>query len=418
MGTQRAENINPAILTWARETAGLSLDEAAERIGLSTSQQTSASEKLEALERGDKKPTRTQLIRMASIYRRPLTAFYMSDRPRPGDRGEDFRTLAGPVSKQEAALLDALLRDIRARQDMVRSILEDEDDVRRLDFVGSLAVDNRITDVAEHIRGALGIKDPEAFRRYNSPNALFEDLRARTETLGVFVLLIGNLGSHHTNISERVFRGFAIADEIAPFIVINDQDARTARSFTLIHELVHIFVGSSGVSAAPATGQAETPIARVERFCNDVAGEVLLPTAGLPEVGPIVNTEDAADIIGEVAENQNVSAPMVAYRFWRTGRISEEIYRELYALYSARWQAQRQRNRELAREEEDGGPSYYVVRRHRLGRALISLVGRTLRANELTHTKAAKMLGVSPSSVEPLLKDVKSVGGSYAPERR
>jgi hypothetical protein len=57
----------------------------------------------------------------------------------------------------------------------------------------------------------------------------------------VFVLLVGDLGSHHSPLSQEVFRGFALADKRVPFIVINDQDAKTARSFTLIHELTHIF---------------------------------------------------------------------------------------------------------------------------------------------------------------------------------
>jgi hypothetical protein len=59
----------------------------------------------------------------------------------------------------------------------------------------------------------------------------FKQLRTATETLGVFVLLVGDLGSYHSALSEEVFRGFALADPVAPFIVINDHDARTARSF-------------------------------------------------------------------------------------------------------------------------------------------------------------------------------------------
>lgn len=108
--------------------------------------------------------------------------------------------------------LDALLRDIRARQDLVRAILEDDEDARRLDFTGSLQAGDNAIAAANRIRTSLG----------------------------VFVLLIGTLGSYHSNISKKVFRGFAIADDLAPFIVINDQDARTARSFTLTHELVHL----------------------------------------------------------------------------------------------------------------------------------------------------------------------------------
>ena len=130
----RAENITPSILTWARETAGLSVKDAAVRLGLTSSIRGTATEKLEAFERGDVKPTRNQLLKIAAMYRRPLTAFYRSTPPVAGDRGEDFRTLDRPVSKKEDALIDALLRDIRARQDMVRAILEDDEDVHPLAF--------------------------------------------------------------------------------------------------------------------------------------------------------------------------------------------------------------------------------------------------------------------------------------------
>lgn len=414
----RAENINPSILTWARETAGLSVDEAAERLGLASNSRGTAVEKLEAIERGDVRPTRNQLLKIATVYRRPLTVFYRVEPPAKGDRGEDFRTLAGSVSREESARLDALLRDIRARQDMVRSILQDDDDVRRLAFVGSMSINQSVFEASRRIRQVLGIGEEQEFwRNYGSSDELFAALRARVEKIGVFVLLIGNLGSHHTNISERVFRGFAIADEIAPFIVINDQDATTARSFTLIHELTHIFVGSTGVSGSPSMVEPRTALARVERFCNDVAGEFLLPQASLPAMRLLENFNQAAEVIRDIAESRNVSEAMVAYRFWRTGRIDDAIYRELTAVYVARWRAIRERRRERAREEEGSGPSYYVVRKHRLGNALVNLVGRTLRANELTHTKAAKLLGIKPSSVEPLLKGVEAVSGSYAPER-
>ena len=414
----RAENINPAILAWARETAGLTLAEAAERLGLSSSSRASSEEKLLALETGEVKPTRNQLLKIATVYRRPLTAFYRARPPLVASRGEDFRTMAGDVSREEAALLDALLRDIRARQDMVRAILEDDEDVRPLAFVGSLTVRAPIVEASGRIKAVLGIDDDQAFQRgQNSSDDLFAALRARVEAIGVFVLLAGNLGSHHSNISEKVFRGFAIADDIAPFIVINDQDATSARAFTLIHELVHIFVGSTGVSGAPTTVDPATPLARVERFCNDVAGEFLLPEASLAAFPRIDGVGRAQEVIADIAASRNVSEAMVAYRFWRTGRIGAGDYRELVAIYASRWNQYRERRREQAREAEAGsGPSYYTVRKHRLGNALVNLVGRTLRANELTHTKAAKVLGVKPSSVEPLLRGVETIGGSFTPE--
>ncbi|MDE3167142.1 MAG: peptidase, partial [Acidobacteriota bacterium] len=51
----------------------------------------------------------------------------------------------------------------------------------------------------------------------------------------------------------------------------------------------------------------------------------------------------------------------------------------------------------------DGGPNYYVVRRHRVGHALLGLVRRSLDEGIITYTKASRVLGVKPRNVETLL---------------
>ena len=404
----KAETINPGILAWARESASLSLEDAAERLGIKESATQSAAEKLGQMERGERFPTRNQLAKLASVYRRPLLTFYMTKPPRQASRGEDFRTLPFDVPPRENAMLDALLRDIRARQAMVKSILEDEDDTTELAFVGSSRIGDGVPAVVERIATELGFSLEEGTRRTGTVEDLFRDLRRRAEVAGIFVLLVGDLGSHHQTISERVFRGFAIADPIAPFVVINDQDATAARSFTLIHELAHIWLGQTGVSANPSEDSAVTPTGRIEAFCNDVAGRVLLPDHALrerPEGLDGDSETSAGRIITRVAETWRVSESMVAYRLRGLGWITGRVYSALSAAYAARWQAYRIRERE---GEGEGGPSYYVVRQFKLGNALLGIVQRTVRSNQLTPTKAAKVLGVKPSNVEPLLKRFES----------
>jgi Zn-dependent peptidase ImmA (M78 family) len=418
----RAENINPDILVWARESAGLSLEEAAERLGITSSERSSAVEKLEEIETGAKFPTRNQLVRISQVYRRPLITFYMKQPPRKGERGEDFRTLPAAVSNRDGANLDALLRDIRARQEMVKSLLEDEEETRPLPFVGSATISQGVEAVVKSIAAAIGY-DPETQRRRSAnigADDLFRELRLRTEAIGVFVLLVGDLGSHHSAISETVFRGFAIADKIAPFIIINDQDARAARSFTLIHELAHIWLGQTGISGTADKVEPATPHGRIEQFCNDVAGEFLLPSSAFqhkPRELDAGTREAASRVITQLAQTWGVSEPMVAYRIHRLGWISANVYRELASDYAARWNALKERTKEKARETE-GGPSYYTVKQFKLGNALIDVVRRTLRDNLLTHTKAAKVLGVKPSSVEPLLRNLERSRGAFTPNLR
>ena len=289
---------------------------------------------------------------------------------------------------------------------MVRSLLEDEEEAVELPFVGSASIRDGVQATVERIARTLEFSVNAVRGRNTNPDDLFRELRNRVEAIGVFVLLIGDLGSHHSSVGEDVFRGFVIADKIAPFIVINDQDAKAARSFTLIHELTHIWLGQSGVSGSPDFVLPHTPIGTIEHFCNDVAGEFLLPSSALAE-GPanLKNADkDAASAkVREIAQAWGVSEAMVAYRLNRLGWISGQIYKSLSADYAARWHSIRQKQKE-ASKESDSGPSYYVVKRHKLGNALVDIVRRTLRDNVLTHTKAAKVLGVKPGTVEPLLR--------------
>jgi transcriptional regulator with XRE-family HTH domain len=108
--------VNPDILKWARETAGLTLKEAADKVDINAARGVSAEQRLAEYEAGQKEPSRPLLRRMAKQYRRPLMAFYMSAVPRLGERGQDFRTLPPEHSRSDDAMVDALIRDVRARQ--------------------------------------------------------------------------------------------------------------------------------------------------------------------------------------------------------------------------------------------------------------------------------------------------------------
>jgi Zn-dependent peptidase ImmA (M78 family) len=397
----QTEQINPRMLTWARETAGLSVEEAAEKLGLKDSAKASAAEKLLALEAGQRAPGQTTLQRAVAAYRRPLIALYMAEPPKRGERGQDYRTVSGFVSARDNGTLDALLRDVRARQQMLRQVLEDEEEARTLPYVGSARIAHGAKKVAASIRASLEVTE-EQQRLNKGPTGLFTLLRSASERIGVYVLLLGDVGSHHSDIGEEVFRGFALADDVAPFVVVNDNDAVAARAFTLVHELAHIWLGASGVSG-PLHGMSDNVI---DRFCNDVAGEFLLPPDEIPDHSALRGADIALVVRAteRLAEAWNVSQAVVAYRFARNGWIDGAMATALFKMFADRWRREKQRVRDT-RGPDDSGPTYYVVRRHRLGSALLDVVRRALQGESLTHTRAAKILGVSPSSVGPLLQE-------------
>jgi Zn-dependent peptidase ImmA (M78 family) len=144
----------------------------------------------------------------------------------------------------------------------------------------------------------------------------------------------------------------------------------------------------------------------IERFCNDVASDFLLPPDQILDRSDLFG-EDLPTVrqaVATVASDWNVSEPAVTYRFARNGWIDARMASTLFQQFAARWRREKERIKK-ARTPDESGPSYYVVRRHRLGPALLGLVRRALQGETLSHTKAAKILGVSSASVAPLLRE-------------
>lgn len=389
--------VNPEITVWARETAGLNLEEAARKLGFRDSSVSTGSEKLSAIETGDREPSRPQLLRMSEHYRRPLLTFYLSKPPKPGERGADFRTLTQENEPSTEALLDTLIRDVRARQAMIRAVLEDEDEADPLPFVGSHQRRDGLRAVLASLDNLIGVSLGE-YRAQPNASAAFDLLRAGAEEAGIFVLLKGDLGNHFTAFDASIFRGFSIADAVAPFVVINDQDARPAWAFTLLHETVHLLLGETGISGGQPSEN------ELERFCDDIAGEYLLPSADLELLSNGYDQDGSAiaDRIGLLASEFNVSRTMVAYRAYRASAIGRDAYVWLSTTYRQEWRDEREGRRSLARERE-GGPNYYTIRRHRLGNRTINFVRRMIAANALSTSKAARILGLKSRQVQPLL---------------
>jgi len=386
--------LNPQIMVWARETAGLSVDEAAHALGFKDSRDRTADERLQAIEVGKEEPSRSVLLKMARVYHRSLLVFYLSEPPRTGDRGQDFRRAPSLQALEYDPTLDALIRDLRGRHGIVKDLLE-QTEQGKVDYVASVTMDVQPRELAQRITDRLDFSLAE-FRRQSTLQKAFGYLREKVETSGVFVLLLGNLGSHHTNIPSGIFRGYAIADPLAPFIVVNDQDAPVAWSFTVLHELTHLWLGATGVSDG-STGT------QLEGYCNSVAGEMLLPETEMNELRFLshASLQETVGAVARFASLRNVSRPMVAYKLLRVNFITRARWIELDKHYQDEWlatQAQREN-----KEKSDSGPSYYVVKRHRLGPALLDLVKNSLSEGFLTHTKAGQVLGVKPRNVDPLI---------------
>jgi len=352
-------------------------------------------DRLARIEDGEVTPAYTLLQKMVTQYKRPLVTFYLDQPPSADDSGHDFRTLIADRAPRDEARVAALVRDIKARQGLLRSAVEDDEDAVPVAGVGSMSLREGVEAVTSSICRHIKF-DRTQYRQAKDSEQAFALLRAAVEKIGIYVLLAGDLGSHHSMIPVESFRGLAIADPLTPFIVINDKDAKPAWSFTLMHEVAHLWIGESGISA----GFSDSAI---EVFCNNVAGDFFATSDEFQRHDWSGDTKELLEKVGEFAKARHISKQLVLYRLFKFGVLSHQTWTTAEAARKEQWRQERARAKE-SRDAGDSGPSYYVVRRHRLGSALLDTVKRSLASGSLSTAKAAKVLGVNARAVQHLLE--------------
>jgi plasmid maintenance system antidote protein VapI len=115
------------------------------------------------------------------------------------------------------------------------------------------------------------------------------------------------------------------------------------------------------------------------------------------------NIQDTVNWISQFGAHRKLSGSLVAYRLYRAGSIDKETWQNLDTVFTKMWLATRDDQRQKSRNQE-GGPNYYIVRRYRVGGALLDLVDRLVAAGDLTTSKAGKVLGVKAKQVQTLLE--------------
>ncbi len=390
--------INKDILVWARKEANLSAGRAAIKAHIKNLKARGVREglpsalRLERWEEGIGTPTFPQLENLAKAYRRPVLTFFLPEPPVKQTRLQDFRTIGNKSIDSDAFSpeFSALLRQIEALQISLQDLLE-ETGSKPLSFVGSISVKSTPIEVAQQIRSLLGYSfDNQRNTRDN--DQVFSDIRTKAEEQGIFVLLEGNLGNYYTNIDPEVFRGLAISDNLAPFVVINPNDAKTAMIFTLIHELCHIWRGETGISNWNSLDipQGHLPFQN-EAFCNQVAAEFLVPERDLLrewEKQTIGHSTDES--IQRISRQFNVSRIVIARRLLDFGQIDKDFYWKFFEACQEEWQEQRNRTK---RNKEIKIP-YKIRTRSRLGNRLINTVLSAAREGKISELDASRMLNV------------------------
>jgi Zn-dependent peptidase ImmA (M78 family) len=371
--------INPRILEWARSSAGMDNATAAGRLKITGG-------RLGHIESGDEPITFPMLKKAASIYKRPVAAFYLPDVPASPQPIPDFRKFAQPTDNP---LSTQAIQQIRLCSEKQRNAVElaTETDFDWT-FIGSMNItDETPEDAGINIRRFLGIEQQKWANEYEA----FNYWRTAVESKGILTFQI-------VRVSPDELSGFSLASPQYPAIALNRKDSVRRRIFTLLHEMCHICLGMSGLCDISEVRNYRNTVqrGRIEVFCNRFAASALVPKNLLSSFG-VFREHDNPDYwrdyeLTELANVFMVSHEMMILRLIELGKATEEfltVWREEHP------------HRNTRRTGSPREKSFQKALRMQ-GKNYVSLVLNAMQNNKITTVRACEYLDIKAKHLSDL----------------
>ena len=370
--------INPAMLNWAQQRAQLSFTALADKLKVSE-------EKLYAWASGDKPLTFRQAQTFASKTHVPFGYLFLQHPPEDRLPLPDLRAVGGRQRKQPSAELLDIVKIVLQRQSWYQEYMA-EQLVLPPDFIGRFTVRTPYQKIVNDMRQKLGVGEYPVRGKWED---YYRDLVDRIENAGVMVMRESFLNHWTRPFNADEFRGFAIADDQAPLIFINHADWPSARLFTLIHELCHIWLGVTGISDGDPSNKRQEEI-----LCNQVAAEFLVPSEEFEQLWRddfSVWTENIAGLKAHF----HVSSWVIARRALILGKIDLQTYRDFI-------QAQEKAFRN--REKKETPISSYRVRKSQLSTRFARAVATEALNGKILLRDAGRLLNIKPDKIKTFAK--------------
>lgn len=373
--------IQPAVMQWARESIGLTVEDVAERLA-------KRPDDISNWESGADAPTYVQLERLAyEVYKRPIAVFFLPEPPQEHRPQSEFRTLPAFDLNNLASDTFLHIRKAHAYQIALAELFDGKNPAeRKIWQVCPLDLRHSPANAAVAIRRGLGIT-VEAQAKWGDDTDALQHWRQAIEQRGVFVF--------KNSFKQKEISGFCLRDDEFPLVYLNNSTTKTRQIFSLLHELAHLLFNVNGLSKFDQSYVSHLPQheRKIEVFCNAVASEVLIPSSDFDrQVGNLPsNLNDASDaVFSQLARRYGVSREAVLRRFLDLGRVDQQFYEEK----AAEWTGQ-------FKKGKGGGDWYATTGTYISDRMLNEVFGRYFR-NQVSSAQAAEYLGVAPKNLPGL----------------
>lgn len=324
--------ITPEVLQWARGLDSITVEEIAQKLKVEAA-------KVEAWENGSEYPTLPQAKNLAKQYRVPFAYFYLPNTPQKTKRLDkvDYRTFGNWGIGEMSRELRWFLRDIEDRRDTMVDLYE-EAEMEPVPFTLNISSDTSEEVFASQIRSFLSLNE-QVQSKLRKPEVALSYCISKLEERDFLVF-------QAAKIHPEEMRGLSVAYDVFPIIALNRKDEPSARLFTLLHELVHILSRTSGI--CNDMSQDKTQLAKIELFCNKIAGLALVPTHQLKKNKHIASIRQYGlddTYVNALARDFAVSREVILHRLWDIGIIGRTTYFDTLNRYSEEYIAYKNRKK-------------------------------------------------------------------------
>jgi len=379
---------NGAMIRWAREWRGRTIDEAADKLKIER-------DEIDAWERGKSKPSVKQARDLAAFYGRQFLEFFYETAPDivQSKLIPDYRVHRNaPDPREDREILE--IQHWAEAQRLNALDLYEQLGNEPPSFPSGLTatIADDVEGIAIQVREALDFSLPKQQsipkgKAYSIPSIL----RDRMEALGLLVLKDNALAGCRVS-------GFTIVQFPLPLIVYT-AEAPARQAFTLMHEFAHVLLRETAISGPNIIRKAETRERKVERWCDRFAAAFLMPKAALVELrGEPVGQRQIADAaLYELASAFRVSAHAMLIRLVELGYVEEDYY---WSVMLPRF-----RKEEAAHEEGFRRSRYWAQRIvNKLGDTYTGLVLEAWGTGRIPFHLAADFMGLKNPAHLPIIR--------------
>jgi Zn-dependent peptidase ImmA (M78 family) len=370
--------INPEIITWARERAGLTVEALAKRMKKEPGE-------IELWETGGVDPSYATLEHLAYRHLKiPLALFFFPEPPDIEDPKKKFRRLPSYELERFSPDTYQKIRQAQAYQDSLFELMGDLPIPPRI-FDDIAPGRLRPSEAAHKAREYLGINLRQQFS-FPSCESAFKGWRHVIEEAGVYTF--------KDSFKDKFVSGFSLLSEDFPVILVNNSNSFSRQVFTLIHELGHILYGVNGVTDIDETyidlmGPRDRAL---EIKCNQFSADFLVPASAFKRDIQRFHSVGPRAISG-IADKYSVSREVILRRLLDHGAVTREYYEEKSALWNKEY---------LRREKSPTGGNYYLTRLAYLGEGFTGLAFENYHRGRIGRTELANHLNMNSRNLPKL----------------